>query len=59
VTFDEHRCRTRKDHSPLNLAIIRHAALNIIKAEATAGSIRRRRIRACIDPALQTRLFAA
>ena len=26
VTFDEDRCRTRKDDSPLNLAIIRHAA---------------------------------
>jgi predicted transposase YbfD/YdcC len=59
VTFDEDRCRTRKDHSPLNLAIIRHAALNIIKADPTAGSIRRKRIRACIDPTFRTRLFAA
>lgn len=32
VIFDEDRCRTRKDHSPLNLAIIRHAAFNILKA---------------------------
>jgi hypothetical protein len=29
------RCRTRKDASPLNVAIIRHAAFNILKANKT------------------------
>jgi len=48
--FDDFRqlflsCRTRKDGSPLNLAIIRHAALKAYK-----GSLRRKRLRACIDP---------
>jgi hypothetical protein len=59
VTFNEDRRRTHKAHSPLNLAIIRHTALNIIKADPTAGSIRAERIGACIDPTSRTRLFAA
>ena len=35
VTFNEDRCRTRKDLSPLNLAVIRHTAFNILKADKT------------------------
>jgi predicted transposase YbfD/YdcC len=59
VTFDEDRCRTRKDHSPLNLAVIRHAGLNILKTDKTPGSVRRKRLTACIDPNFRTQLFAA
>lgn len=59
VIFDEDRCRTRKDQSPLNLAIIRHAAFNILKADKSKGSLRRKRLRACIDPEFRTSLFAA
>ncbi|MGO9641725.1 MAG: ISAs1 family transposase [Candidatus Acidiferrales bacterium] len=59
VTFDEDRCRTRKDLSPLNLAVIRHTAFNILKADKTRGSLRRKRTRACIDPKFRTTLFAA
>lgn len=59
VTFDEDRCRTRKDDSPLNLAVIRHASLNILKTDNTRGSLRRKRLRACVDPEFRTRLFAA
>jgi predicted transposase YbfD/YdcC len=59
VTFDEDRCRTRKDDSPLNLAVIRHAGFNILQADNTRGSLRRKRLRACIDPMFRTRLFAA
>lgn len=33
VIFDEDRCRTRKDHSPVNFALIRHAALYMLKAD--------------------------
>jgi predicted transposase YbfD/YdcC len=57
VTFDEDRCRTRKDDSPLNLAVIRHAGFNILKADTTRGSLRRKRLRACIDENFRTRLF--
>lgn len=59
VIFDEDRCKTRKDRSPLNLAIIRHAAFNILKADKTKGSLRRKRIRACIDQSFRAKLFAA
>jgi len=58
VTFDEDRCRTRKDNSPLNLAVIRHAGFNILKADKTRGSLRRKRLRACVDPLFRTQLFA-
>ncbi len=50
VTFDEDRCRTRKDDSPLNFAILRHTGYNILKADKTRGSLRRKRLRACVDP---------
>ena len=36
VAFDEDSNRTRKGHSASNLAIIRHIALNLIKAEKTS-----------------------
>ncbi len=32
VTFDEDRCRTRKDASPLNFAVIRHTGYNLLKS---------------------------
>lgn len=59
VTFDEDRCRTRKDNSALILAIIRHAALNILKTDPSKGSIRRKRLRACASPTFRSALFAA
>ena len=58
VTFDEDRCRTRKDDSAINLAVIRHAALNILKADASRGSLRRKRLKAAIDPQFRSALFA-
>jgi predicted transposase YbfD/YdcC len=59
VTFDEDRCRTRKDASALNFAVIRHTGYNLLSADKTRGSLRRKRLRACIDPAFRTNLFAA
>ena len=59
VTFDEDRCRTRKDASALNFAVIRHTGYNILKADNTRASLRRKRLRACIDPSFRTNLFAA
>jgi predicted transposase YbfD/YdcC len=41
ATFDEDRCRTRKDHSGLNLAVIRHVALNMLRADLSRGSLRK------------------
>ena len=59
VTFDEDRCRTRKDASALGFAVIRHAGYNILGADNSRGSMRRKRLRACIDPAFRTKLFAS
>ncbi len=36
IAFDENSNRTRKGHSAANLAVIRHIALNLIKAEKTS-----------------------
>ena len=36
IAFDEDSNRTRKGHSAANLAVIRHIALNMIKAEKTS-----------------------
>jgi predicted transposase YbfD/YdcC len=35
VAFREDECRKRKDHSPENFAILRHATLNLLKQETT------------------------
>ena len=59
VTFDEDRCRTTKDASSLNFAVIRHTGYNILSADKTRRSLRRKRLTACIDPAFRTNLFAA
>jgi predicted transposase YbfD/YdcC len=57
VTFDEDRCRTRKNHSALNLAVIRHVAPNLLRANPSKGSIRKKRLRACADPNFRTAIF--
>jgi len=47
VTFDEDRCRIRKDNAPENMAILRHIVLNMIKQEKSfKGSIQRKRLKA-------------
>lgn len=33
MAFDEDRCRVRKDNAPENMAMLRHVALNLIKAD--------------------------
>jgi len=50
VAFRENECRTRKDHSAENLAIMRHAAFNMLKREPTKISIKRKRVKAAINP---------
>ncbi|MEO5349162.1 MAG: ISAs1 family transposase [Magnetococcus sp. YQC-3] len=40
VVFNEDQSRTRKDHGPKNLAVLRHMALNTVRKEASKGSMR-------------------
>lgn len=35
VVFDEDACRIRKDNGPQNLAVLRHIALNLLRAESS------------------------
>ncbi len=57
VTFDEDHCRTRKDASAPNFAVIRHAGYNILGADRSRGSLHRKRLRASLDPTFRTKLF--
>jgi hypothetical protein len=43
----------------VNFAAIRHAAFDILEADKTEGSMRRKRRRASIDPKFRATLFAA
>lgn len=38
--MDEDRDRTRKDHGPENLAILRHMALNVMRTDKRKASFR-------------------
>jgi predicted transposase YbfD/YdcC len=52
VAFDEDRSRIRRDHAPENMALMRHAALNLLKHETSARvSIKARRKMAGWDDA--------
>jgi len=47
VSFDEDRCRVRKDHAPANMATLRHIVLNLIKQEKSfKGSVKTKRLKA-------------
>ena len=58
MTFDEDRCRTRKDFSPLNLAIVRHMAFDILKRDQSRLSLKRKRPKASVNPAFRAELLA-
>ncbi len=58
ITFDEDRCRTRKDFSPLNLAIVRHIVFNILKKDKSKLSLKRKRLKASVNPDFRAQLLA-
>jgi len=53
----EDECRTRKDHAPTNLATMRHATLNLLTRENSKISIKRKRLKAAINPEFRTALL--
>ena len=46
VTINEDQMRSRMDHAPQNLAILRHMALNLVRKETSKGSLRKKLRRA-------------
>lgn len=58
VAFDEDAARSRKDHAPQNLALIRKLALNILRKHPDKASIRIKIKRAGWDNAFLLSLFA-
>lgn len=50
MTFDEDSSRVRVDNAAANFAIVRHAALNLLRAVADKRSFRKRRQRCGWDP---------
>ena len=57
VTFREDEARIRKDNSPQNFAVLRHIALNILKQDASKGSLKQKRYRAALDDAFLFQLL--
>ncbi|MDS4060398.1 MAG: hypothetical protein RKP73_17795 [Candidatus Contendobacter sp.] len=58
VRFGEDTCRTRKDHSAENLAVIRRMALNVPRHNGPVrGSVRRRKLRAALNDDYRLRLL--
>ena len=58
VALDEDRCRSRKDHGPQNLALLRKLALNLLQTHPQKASIPRKIKRAAWDEAFLTELLA-
>lgn len=49
VTFREDDTRIRQGNAPQNMAIVKRIALNILKKDASKGSLRTKRYRAALD----------
>lgn len=58
VAFREDQCRTRKDHSARNLAMIRRAVLNLLRRQPSKLSLKRKRLKAAMSPAFRAAILA-
>ncbi len=56
VVFREDLCRSRKDNAPRNLAVLRHLALNILRAHPAKDSLNTKRQRAAWNEAFLLQL---
>ena len=59
MTFREDECRTRKDHAPRNLAMIRRTVLNLLRREPSKLSLKRKRLKASVNPEFRAKILAA
>ena len=49
VTFQEDASRIRSGDAPQNMGVVRHIALNLLRQEASKGSLKTKRFRAALD----------
>lgn len=49
VTFHEDASRIRSGDAPQNMAVVRHIALNLLRKEPSAGSLKTKRFRAALN----------
>ena len=56
--MNEDQTRTRKDHGPQNIALLRRLALNLTKLEGSKESTKAKRMRAAWNDTFLTRLLA-
>jgi hypothetical protein len=50
VTFNEDRCRIRKDHAAENMVALRHVALNLLRQDPSRHiSLRQKRLLCSLD----------
>jgi hypothetical protein len=47
--FHEDACRTRHDHAPQNLNIVRKIAMNLLRLNPLKKTLSKKRLRACLD----------
>lgn len=57
VQFHEDLNRTRKDHAPANLALMRRVALNLLKADSDKKSLRRKKMRSMMNDNYRAQLL--
>jgi predicted transposase YbfD/YdcC len=58
VSFDEDRCRLRKDHAARNFALIRRVALNMLKQDPWNAPIKRKRFKALMNNEFRTQIIS-
>lgn len=58
VTFREDNCQISKDHAPRNLAMIRKVILNLLRKEPSKLSLKRKRLKAMMEPKFRTKILA-
>jgi predicted transposase YbfD/YdcC len=58
VTMNEDQGRSRMDHAPQNLAVLRHMALNLVRRETSKGSLRKKLRRAAWSDSFLTKVLA-
>lgn len=59
VTFQEDACRTRRDHAPQNLNIVRKIAMNLLRMNPLKKTLPKKRLRACMNPEFLAQIIGA